>query len=469
MDRILLHKLPISIVRVIPMSDSSALIPKPPTHQEELTFVERFIEISDRIGNLDEFLRSAIDLIHNNFQLDLCPILLTNNNFLRKNRYFLKRLVNRKSLFVFYEQLVSTYQDLLLSGNYLIFPNADAALYKTNKLLPIHSISSIIIMPLLCRGNYYGAICLNRDCSNYQWTQNELKLLSFAANQCAIAIDRHILNIKCKAQQKAIEKLEQQQQLSEKKVQIQQKLIEELQQKQQLSEQNEIIKNEFFANLTHEIRTPLTAILGFSHALIEKRFGDLNGKQMQYAYCISESGKHLKELVDDYLDLTKIVAGKEELELQKIPVLEICQASMCLVEEKAAQTGIELILDIDSNLDFCCADPLRLKQILVNLLSNAVKFTDKGSVTLKLSRDPDWIYFAAIDTGIGIAPHNLDKLFQPFQQIGNRSNNKQKGTGLGLVLSRKLAILHGGDLTVTSQEGVGSCFTLYLPIQPSTL
>ncbi|GAB4534095.1 MAG: hypothetical protein Tsb0014_20070 [Pleurocapsa sp.] len=239
----------------------------------------------------------------------------------------------------------------------------------------------------------------------------------------------------------------------------QQEYIQKLEADKQDWEALEADKQEQISHLNHELRSPISSILGFAKMLKEQHYGPLNPKQMQYVSAVVTTGQHLLDLVNNYLVLAKIEADKQKLDLENLAVEDVCQASLFMVSQKAKDKGIELVLDIANDVDFCIADPVRLKQILVNLIYNGIKFTDQGSVTLQVSLDEKFIKFAAIDTGIGISEENLQKLFQPFQQI----KRHHEGTGLGLVLSRKLAQLHGGDIVVTSEEGKGSCFTLLLP------
>ncbi|HEY9770887.1 MAG TPA: hybrid sensor histidine kinase/response regulator [Coleofasciculaceae cyanobacterium] len=246
----------------------------------------------------------------------------------------------------------------------------------------------------------------------------------------------------------------------------QQNLIEQQQQKirhleaQQPSwHEQEQARHEHISHLVHEFRSPIAAIIGFARALKEQYYGKLNDKQKEYAGFLVDSGEHLLALVKNYLEITKIDANKETLDLERIAVVEICQASILMVAEKAKIKGLKLDFELDDKIDFCVADSIRLKQILINLLSNAIKFTDRGSVILKVSLQDDDLHFAVIDTGTGISKENMSKLFQPFPQITNHHEN----TGLGLTLSKKLAQLHGGDIMVTSKLDKGSCFTLTIP------
>lgn len=216
-------------------------------------------------------------------------------------------------------------------------------------------------------------------------------------------------------------------------------------------------------NISHELRTPLAAIIGFAKMLKKQIYGELNSKQLEYITAIYDSGQHLLAISNDLLDLAKIEAEKETLFLEKIVIKEVCKEVLDLFSEKAKEQGIELILSKELAKEYCRGDRLRIKQILVNLLSNAVKFTEKGAVTLQVRTINKSTEFAVIDTGIGIKKEDQEKLFKPFSQILTPLHRKHQGTGLGLVLSRKLAQLHGGDIRMESTAGKGSCFTLYLP------
>jgi signal transduction histidine kinase len=241
---------------------------------------------------------------------------------------------------------------------------------------------------------------------------------------------------------------------------------QELEEEKQLSKIANRTKSEFIATMSHELRTPLTCILGFSRLLLDQVFGKLNQKQQEYLTAISASGNHLLELINDVLDLSKIEAGQEELTLETLLVEEICLDAVKLVRERAQKKGLQILVYIAPNITTCIADNHRLEQILVNLLSNAVKFTETGLVTLNVEKTADTILFSVIDTGIGISEAQQTILFEAFQQLDSGLNRQYEGTGLGLALCRKLALLHGGEITVKSKLLSGSCFTLHLPIQP---
>ncbi len=224
-------------------------------------------------------------------------------------------------------------------------------------------------------------------------------------------------------------------------------------------------KSEFLANMSHELRTPLNAIIGFSELLKLKRAGDLNEKQGHYADNILTGGKHLLNLINDILDLSKIEAGKIELETENISVPETIDETITLIKQKALKHNVIIKKEIElANIE---ADKLRLKQILFNLLDNAVKFSKKegGTVTVSAKRDGDMAQFSVSDTGIGIKREDMNKLFKEFEQLSSGVSRKYGGTGLGLAITKKLVELHGGKINTESKYGEGSTFTFLLPLE----
>jgi len=232
-------------------------------------------------------------------------------------------------------------------------------------------------------------------------------------------------------------------------------------------------KDEFLASMSHELRTPLNAILGISEALQEQVFGPLNEKQLRYIHTIEESGQHLLALINDILDLAKVEAGKVELQISRVGVESVCQASVQFIKQAALKKQIRISSTLDSQVTALRADERRLKQVLVNLLSNAIKFTPEGGqVGLDMVGDVERreVHFTVWDTGIGIAPENIERLFQPFVQLDSSLSRQYAGTGLGLSLVKRLAELHGGSVLVESAgvPGKGSRFTVSLPWQETS-
>ena len=227
-------------------------------------------------------------------------------------------------------------------------------------------------------------------------------------------------------------------------------------------------KSEFLANMSHELRTPLNAIIGFSEVLEERMFGELNAKQAEYVHDIFTSGGHLLSLINDILDLSKVEAGKMELELASFELAETLKGALTLVRERATRHGIELKLDVGADVGSIVADERKVRQVLLNLLSNAVKFTpDGGGVSLGAKRGNNGVEISVADSGIGISAEDQAALFEEFRQVGTDAARKREGTGLGLALAKRFVELHGGAIQVTSAPGKGTTFTFSLPDSPS--
>jgi len=240
----------------------------------------------------------------------------------------------------------------------------------------------------------------------------------------------------------------------------------EIQQKSRELEIASQHKSEFLANMSHELRTPLNAIIGFSEVLLERMFGELNEKQDDYLKDIHSSGRHLLSLINDILDLSKVEAGRMELEPARFDVPTAIGNAMTLVRERAQRHGIALGIDVAAEVGEIVADERKFKQILLNLLTNAVKFTpDGGRVEVRAHREPGQLVVAVHDTGIGIAPEDQEAVFEEFRQVGRDYTNKQEGTGLGLALTRRFVELHGGTIRVDSEPGKGSTFTFTIPTE----
>ena len=218
--------------------------------------------------------------------------------------------------------------------------------------------------------------------------------------------------------------------------------------------------------MSHELRTPLNAILGFSEVLAERMFGEVNEKQAEYLQDILSSGRHLLSLINDILDLSKVEAGRLELELGRFHLPTALDNVLTLVRGRATRHGITLTQTVDERLGDIVADERKVKQILVNLLSNAVKFTPEGGrVGLSATAADGVLTIAVTDTGVGIAPEDQAAIFEEFRQVGLDDARRQEGTGLGLTLAKKFVELHGGRIWVQSQVGQGSTFSFTLPVR----
>jgi GAF domain-containing protein len=293
---------------------------------------------------------------------------------------------------------------------------------------------SVIFAPMYWEGRGIGAIWVGRSLAG-AFTEKQIALLKTFADQAVIAIQNA-------------------------------RLFREIQEKSAQLEVANKHKSDFLANMSHELRTPLNAIIGFSEVLSDRMFGEVNAKQAEYLKDIHESGRHLLSLINDILDLSKIEAGRMDLELSSFDLPSAVSNAMTLVRERAQRHGIRLGLEMDPRLGELQADERKVKQILLNLLSNAVKFTpDGGKVDVCTRKMDGKVEIAVRDTGIGIAAEDHAAVFEEFKQVGRDYTRKAEGTGLGLALTKRLVELHGGEIGLESALGKGSTFTVKLPLR----
>src|SRR5438128_1486052 len=223
-------------------------------------------------------------------------------------------------------------------------------------------------------------------------------------------------------------------------------------------------KSEFLANMSHELRTPLNAIIGFSEVLLQGIFGEVNEKQREYLADVLGSGQHLLSLINDILDLSKIEAGRMDLEVSTFALRDALESGLTIVRDRAARHGIQLSTTVASDVGTIEADERKVKQILYNLLSNAVKFTpDGGRVGVSVRTENGDVRVEVSDTGIGIAGEDQERIFEEFRQVGRERS--REGTGLWLTLTKRFVELHGGRIWLESTPGRGSTFGFTLPVR----
>ncbi|HTP13049.1 MAG TPA: response regulator [Bacteroidota bacterium] len=238
---------------------------------------------------------------------------------------------------------------------------------------------------------------------------------------------------------------------------------EELHSKNDELEKAYRVKSDFLSSMSHELRTPLNSIIGFSSVLLGPTGDPLTPDQRMALGKVLKNGQHLLQLINDILDLSKLESGRMVLSAESDEVASVVSSCTMIVEPLVKQKGLKLVLEIEPNLPPLMTDIVKVRQIIVNLLSNASKFTEKGDIVIKVWQRNGLVSFAVKDSGIGIEKKNFGLVFEEFQQVDSSSTRKYKGTGLGLPIARKLARLLGGDLTLESEYGKGSTFTLTIP------
>jgi GAF domain-containing protein len=325
---------------------------------------------------------------------------------------------------------------LYREGRTIVIPDMDAdpELRDHSPTVKLTGARSLVAMPVRNEGDVLAAFVVAR-LTLRPFSDREVRLIETFADQAAIAIQ----NVR---------------------------LFNEIQQKSRELEVANRHKSEFLANMSHELRTPLNAVIGFSEVLTQGIFGEINPKQKEYLEDILSSGKHLLSLINDILDLSKIEAGRMELELSELSMTATLDSGLVIVRERAARHGITVTAHAPRDLPRIRADERKVKQILYNLLSNAVKFTpDGGRVDLRVHAEGDDIQVDVQDTGIGIAAEDKARVFEEFRQVGRERS--REGTGLGLTLTKRFVELHGGRIWFESTPGKGSTFSFTLPITQS--
>lgn len=293
-----------------------------------------------------------------------------------------------------------------------------------NLLLALDAVSQVVV-PLVARGRTLGVVTFARSSQQAPFGNVERELAEELARRTATAIDNAQLYRAAVAANDA--------------------------------------KSTFLASMSHELRTPLTAIIGYEELLADGITGPVTDSQRQQLGRIKASATHLLGLIDEILTFSRVEAGSEHAEMDVVPVRTVLEDAASLVAPLVTDRGLTLRVEMPSDEPCICTDAQKLRQILVNLLSNATKFTECGDITLSARRAKRQVHFCVQDTGIGIPPQHLQQIFEPFWQVDQRANRRVGGTGLGLTVSRRLAQLIGGDLSVESHVGTGSTFTLQIP------
>lgn len=402
--------------------------------QQEKERIVRWLVNSIRESlDLDKVLERTVEEIGGLLKVDRCLIALYDKDteeFYFQNEYRINEnipviLDETKPLVL---ELPQNWQEHLLKNNNPIVIN-DSAEEKPNedqkKYLEINNIKSLIIVPVMHKNKILGAIMVHQVHYKRKWENTHIEILKDTGSQIAIAIRQAILHTGVQEATK--------------------------------------LKSEFLAGMSHEFRTPLNAIIGFSEMLLTEDFGSLNEKQKKFTKNVVLSGKHLLRLVNDILDISKVESGNLELDYEVFNVNFAIFETVSILKSMANKKNISIETKLEENT-IINADIGRFKQIMYNLLSNAIKFTeDGGKIFINSIFFDGSLKIEVCDTGIGISDENKDKIFQEFRQIDSSYARKQDGTGLGLALTKKLVEMHAGAIDFESEEGKGSKFRFILP------
>jgi predicted ATPase/signal transduction histidine kinase len=439
-------------------TDLSSSLMRDSTFLDLDTLLKASRTISQEIG-LDRLIANLLEIVIANAGADKCVLVLNKDSDLRvvarselgQNPQLLPPISFELST----DLAVSLVSRVKNSLEPILLGVEEPMRFAGDRYLQQYQPKSVLCTPIIKRGKLIGILYLENQLTSGAFTRDRIETLEVLIAQAAISIENAKLYTELQA---SFADLEQK---------VEARTIE-LKAAKELAESAERTKTSFFNNMSHELRTPLNAILGMSEGLTEQVYGSLNPKQLRCSEVINSSGTHLLGLIDDILDLAKMEAGKLELDCTLTNIAELCAASIVFIEPQALKKQLQVVVNIAADLPDLLVDERRIRQVLINLLSNAVKFTSEhGRIDLEIihviTAQNDWIQMTVIDTGIGIAATDLDRLFQPFVQIDSALSRTAQGTGLGLNLVRELVELHGGRVSVTSEVGVGSRFTVDLP------
>jgi len=407
--------------------------------QQEKERIVRWIVNSIRESlDLDTVLETIVEETGKLLKVDRCLIALVEKfENTEQKFYFRSEYRKKENIFSLIHgndtacNLPKKWKEILIrnSGSILIDSHKQADLNQDEiQYLKENNINSLIIIPVINKDDFLGFIAVHQVEYQRKWEDTHFELLKDMGSQIAVAIGQAILYSKIQEATR--------------------------------------LKSEFLAGMSHDLRTPLNAVIGFSEMLLSENYGNLNDKQKKFLNNIFVSGEHLLQLVNDVLDLSKIESGNMEINHESFNACLAVEEAVSVVKSLAMKKNVSIKMSVKPDL-YINADLTRFKQIMYNLLSNAIKFTDEsGKVTVHAFADGENIRVEVYDDGIGISQHDRDKVFMSFRQLDSSLSGKQPGTGLGLTLTRKLIELHNGKIDFESEEEKGSKFWFVLPENP---
>lgn len=434
---------------------------------KELTLLYSSLQNLLSTINENEILDIAIEIIGKNFDMPACAIVLMDKD----GKLRIKRqlgLHDRSANSIFFEVSETTYVGQAFENKVVIaIEDTQLAPFppKISSLKDGSPVLSLAVAPIIVTGSPMGVIFLLNNKKQF-FSEQFLSFFQGIANQIGLSLKNAQLYAELGTLNKELEN-----KVAERTIELSNKsqLLEEAY--NNLKEVDKL-KTQFLSTMSHELRTPLNSIIGYTQLILDRVEGDITEGQKEDLERIERNAKHLLQLINDILDLSKIEAGKMQLNISKVELKEAIKQSLSIVSPLIGNKKV-IIVDNASEKDiYLLADLQRLEQIIINLLSNAIKFTEEGTITIDCNISIDqteqkWVTVSIQDTGIGIATENLDKIFEAFKQIEDTSTRKHSGTGLGLNITKRLVEMHGGAIWVESELGVGSTFYFTIPMASS--
>jgi signal transduction histidine kinase len=443
--------------------------------KDRLNIILKVSQLLSSPHALDNLMATILDLLFEIMSLDRAVIMLLNEETAKLEPRYIKHAPTSRD-----DRYSNTVIQYVMQKNVSVL-SSDATTderFGASTSITSQSIRSTMCVPLKVRDKMLGVLYVDNLSVPYQFAEQELEFLTGFANQAAVALENSMLYKHIEEQSKARES-ELLKLVAERTKNLSDALSEADNARKEAERQREISelamaaakdanmsKSQFLANISHELRTPLNAIIGYSEILEEE--SDISTDDLATDLKkIKAAAKHLLALINDILDLSKIEAGKMELNIETFNLQNLMEDVVSTIRPLIEKHSITLHVDCPENLGFMHADHTRIRQILLNLLSNACKFTDGGDIYISAERekveDEEWIVFRVKDTGIGMNEEQQSKLFRPFTQVDSSTTRRYGGTGLGLAISRRFCQMMNGGISVQSEPGKGSTFTFRLP------
>jgi signal transduction histidine kinase len=420
--------------------ESARLLEQTQKRAGELETVARVSTAASTILQVDQLLQTVVDLAQDRFGLYFVSIFLYDSekeilHMAAGSGEMGRAIVAEETIIAMKEQRSLVAKAARERQPVFVNDVHSESAYRPHPLLP--ETRAEMVIPMIVADGLVGVLDLEADLAN-AFTRDDLRIQTTLAAQVAVAVQNAML------------------------------YAEQLETTAKLREVDRL-KSEFLASMSHELRTPLNSIIGFADVLLEGLDGPLNPRMEEDVFLILESGRHLRELIGDILDMSKIEAGMMELRYEALNPHQIAQEVIATASGLVHGKNLDFLLDIDAAPDATIdADRTRVMQVMLNLMGNAVKFTQKGTITLSMKLEDAHLYTAVKDTGIGIAPEDLPIVFEQFRQVDGSLTRVAGGTGLGMPISKKLIELHGGEIGVQSILGEGSTFWFTLPKERHT-